>query len=472
MREPSAAQQGGQSRRSHRPAPVRPPDGPLVDLQRQAGNRAVTAFLRGGASVQRAVVAEYGEIQRRLRPGTFGWVSDTDEYWIIRQLIGIPPVDFHDTVIRMQADGVLGTFFAELPSDARSVAGTIIARIERIRDGRMTAEEQLTHRRRLDWVHSPGDADQAFAALRGLSDADRTAVLRAIPVAEYEAWSRLLRPRTDPGELRFLQTVEVIAQGTTEADLAARQRAFLLRQAQAQGKTLEQFLRGEASTRGYGGRRALWWPSLRPARQQRWQQRFTTALGRVRTAAPPEVLAALTAAEGRGGGIRFGPQQVEEEGADTYAYRQGDLLVVGRLWLLTAERNPANVFENIVHELGGHHDYGRELAWDVMLDATTPAERAVAMAGGQSLYSAYGYLETELYAELRELPFRVPGSRGDDPEHDVEDQLRQIHTSYETGVGAVVVRAFRRRIAHDARITPAALALYDRKVRLVFGIGF
>lgn len=196
------------------------------------------------------------------------------------------------------------------------------------------------------------------------------------------------------------------------------------------------------------------------------------ALGRVRTAAPPEVLAVLTAAEGRGGGIRFGPQQVEEEGADTYAYRLGDSLVVGRLWLLTAEGDPADVFENIVHELGGHHDYSRELAWDVMPDATTPAERAAAMAGGQSLYSAYGYLETELYAELRELPFRVPGSRGDDPEQDVEGGLRQIRTSYEAGVAAVVVRAFRRRIAHDARITPVALALYDRKVRPVFGIAF
>ncbi|MFJ6674781.1 hypothetical protein ACIQMJ_27090 [Actinosynnema sp. NPDC091369] len=107
-----------------------------------------------------------------------------------------------------------------------------------------------------------------------------------------------------------------------------------------------------------------------------------------------------------------------------------------------------------------------------MLDATTPAERAAATAGGQALYSAYGYLETELYAELRELPFRVPGSRGDEPEHDVEDLLRQLHASYEASAGAVVVRAFRRRVAHDPRIVPAALALYDRRARLVFGIAF
>ncbi|MFJ6674782.1 hypothetical protein ACIQMJ_27095 [Actinosynnema sp. NPDC091369] len=119
MREPSAAHRAGQPRRNHRATPTSAPGSPLAGLQRQAGNLAVTALVRGEVPVQRAVVANYAEIRSRLRPGTFGWVSDSDEYWITRQLIGIPPVDFHDTVTRMQA------------SDACSVAGSLIARVER-----------------------------------------------------------------------------------------------------------------------------------------------------------------------------------------------------------------------------------------------------------------------------------------------------------------------------------------------------
>ncbi|GIG61620.1 hypothetical protein Lfu02_59920 [Longispora fulva] len=436
-------------------------------LQRAVGNQAVTRLLTGQLPVQRAVVRDYPDILSRLRSL---WVSDGDEYRIMSYLL-TDPQDQYDTVRAMMRDGVLTEFFDQLPSDARTRFGTLITTVERYRDDRLTPDEQLSFRHRMDWVRTAADADAAFAALRGMPGTERATVLAAVPAAEFEAWSRLLPARTDPVELRALQDLEIAANGTSRAAMGTQQHAFLASQAAAQGKTVEQFLRGEADARGYGGQRALWWPRLSPAAQARWRQRFTVALSRVEAALPADLRRVLAGARAGGGGIEFDPQAVEENSA--YAMNTGNIrLRVGKDWLLAAEHSPASVFENIAHELGGHRDYGTELTWDIMTDATSPAERAAAAAGGRPLYTAYGYLENELYAELRELPHRTPDSQGDEPEQDVPRQLRQIQAGFAPGVAAVVVRAFRRRIAHDARITPAALALYDRHVRAVFGITF
>jgi hypothetical protein len=81
-------------------------------------------------------------------------------------------------------------------------------------------------------------------------------------------------------------------------------------------------------------------------------------------------------------------------------------------------------------------------------------------------------METEIYAELRELPYRTPGSRGDEPAQNIEDELTNIRDAFALSVAEAIVRGFRRRIQLDSRITDAARALFDAKVRTVFGIVF
>jgi hypothetical protein len=169
------------------------------------------------------------------------------------------------------------------------------------------------------------------------------------------------------------------------------------------------------------------------------------------------------------------PQEVEELGPSTYAFRQGNVLGVGKSWVETAESDPTNVFENIVHELGGHLEYGSTASWDIMqgtLAALPPAERSIAESGPRHLYSAYQYMETEIYAELRELPFRTPGSRGDDPATNVEEELNDLKAAFAPTIAQAIVRSFRRRIQLDSRITDEARALFDEKVEVVFGITF
>ena len=106
------------------------------------------------------------------------------------------------------------------------------------------------------------------------------------------------------------------------------------------------------------------------------------------------------------------------------------------------------------------------------LAALSPGERAIATSGAKNPYTAYGYMETELYAELRELPFRTPGSRGDDPNADVRRQLKSIKEAFAPKVAEAIVRGFRRRIQMDNLIVEESRLLYDTAVKEVFGIEF
>ena len=207
----------------------------------------------------------------------------------------------------------------------------------------------------------------------------------------------------------------------------------------------------------------------------------------MRQAAPADVKDTLRQAESRGGGIVWTPQEVEEAGA--FGFTRGDWkLYVGMQWVHAADGDPAAVFASIQHELGGHNRLGQgEFGWDVMsktLDDMPEEERTKANSAlspdgkPMNTYTAYGYIETEIIAELYEAsydrpdnptdhPFAASGPRK--PEGDVVFELQLIKTGFAPKVAEALVRGLCRRVQLDPKIHDDAKQQFRVRVEQVFG---
>jgi hypothetical protein len=106
------------------------------------------------------------------------------------------------------------------------------------------------------------------------------------------------------------------------------------------------------------------------------------------------------------------------------------------------------------------------------LNMMPPEQREIATSGARSYYSAYAYMETEVYAELREEAFRRPTSGGDDPYQDVPNQVARLKMAFEPAVAEAVVRTLRQRVQQDPKITASGKQLLDDSIQRVFGIEF
>jgi len=278
----------------------------------------------------------------------------------------------------------------------------------------------------------------------------------------------------DPVVLRWVRDMERNS-GLGLRAMAKKQLRFLEAGARAAGVSVGSHVAGEVASNGYGGAVSNWWSSLSTDERNSWRDRAETVFTRLDTESPAEIKRLLRNAAAAGGGIKFLPKEVEELGAHTYAFRRGDVLGVGRAWLEDAESSLEDVYANIAHELGGHLEYGEPLSWLVAkmaLNMMSPEQREIAMSGARSYYSAYAYMETEIYAELREHAFRLPTSGGDDPRDDVPNQLARLKKAYEPQVAEAVVRTLRARVQQDTKITADGRRLFDDSIERVFGIQF
>ncbi len=428
-------------------------------------------------SIARAVAADYATIASNLSYGIVDWaVTDAEAHDVLGILNGLSSGDLADTISRMTTDGFVDRLFDNMTEADQTSFAPLIAKIHQLRTGTATAGliEQLLSYGVIDWAITDAEAHMALTALRSLrGDPNRLKiVVSRIPAQQYERFYANLSDADRAANLRFLQQVEMIrSSGMTMEELSDRQRTHLESEATAAGKSVGEHIRDETAGRGYGGNPVTWWPGLLPAQKASWITRFDAVVVRLRTEPPQEIRDILTRAEAAGGGIRWKPERTEELGA--YAYNDGgERLGVGRDWLERAELDLPNVYDNIAHELGGHQEYGRPASRDVVegtLAGLDPAERAIATSGPKSVHSAYAYMETEIYAELREFAYRRPDSGGDDPETSgVEKELKKIKDAFEPTVAESIVLGLRRRVQLDARITDGARALLDRKIRVVF----
>lgn len=416
--------------------------------------------------IKRRVTPRYSEITTNLTTGWTDWeITDTEEYNIMDILIPLNRFDFYDTVMQMQRDGNLAKFLSELPSGARA-SFSLISLMERIRDHRMTHEEQVQYQRSVAWVTNGTEALEALTILNA-TYTDRQEILSSISNAEFDRFLTLVPETTDQTILRRIQDFTILHNGFNIAQLGSFQRLFMVARAAAAGQTLEQYLAGQTNSRGYGGATPSRWNHMPATQRAAWQHRFLVIYAQLQTASIPQIRAMITNAIAHGGGIRFNEEACEMNGA--FAYSNGtNWLTVGIDFVRAAEANLTYVYANISHEIG-HDEYENTQLDAVMNQATTPAERSAAAASGNSLHSAYGYLETEIYGELREHRYWIPGHNPtDDPDVDIEAKLRQIALAVAPTVARPLLLAFRNRISRDANILPAARTLFDTKLRLVF----
>lgn len=314
----------------------------------------------------------------------------------------------------------------------------------------------------------------------------------SIPEADYGTFLAGLSADEQEASARLLQLVELMrSTGMTLEEMQVEQRRFIEGEAARLGLSAGEYVRQQIASRGYGGGTATWWPSLTRTEQNAWTARFRAVVARLRREAPEDVQRIIRLAESHGGGFRWDPEQTEILGA--FAYTHDDWsLHCGQRFVEAAEADLARVYPNVLHEMGGHNVYGDALGYPIMEGAVAglpAAEQTTAYAGGNSMYSAYGYMETEIFAELYEWSYDNPENATDHPfavepngrdtttrsdgtrqPPDVPRQLQRIKQAFAPRIAEGLVRSLWRRVEMDATIRPRAKELFRQAVTDVFGI--
>jgi hypothetical protein len=218
------------------------------------------------------------------------------------------------------------------------------------------------------------------------------------------------------------------------------------------------------------------WDALGAPAQATWNARATTAITKVVDACKrkaPEL--GITAAN-----IRWDPKAVAARGANVYAF-SGDPITVGMRFVETAEADPEYCVRIVVHEIAGHPEFGtgtRSYEAEIYAEAHRKEPTLGSPWDTAAERKTYGYIATEMYSALRELPYEKPLSAADakkglvtgiDPTSNVDDKVGLIKAKYAPGVAEVVVQGLYERFRVDPRITPKALKLYETMVEKHFG---
>lgn len=433
----------------------------------------VAQFQQGGngGTVYRAVSADYETIESDLSYGLFDWaITDAEARHVLVMLDRLSDLDLADTVAAMDRDGLADRLLDNITREDEDRFAVLIGRITRHRSTSHSADwiiERLSYGF-FDWAITDDEAHRALTALMGLESQElRTVVGRMVNDGVFD---RLEEQLPDEDIARFPAFLSRLREIRDEFNALVAQHLSFLRnrpEASSSPSGAGAAIRSTVTTTGYGGSVATW-PDLSAAQQRDWQRRARVAIAAVIASVRGTELEPILAR----GKLVFEPAEAERLNA--YAYVAGeDKLYFGRGWVQDAEINPRSVWQSIAHELGGHEEFGATWSWEIMqatLAGLTAQERREAFAGVHSVYSAFGYLETELYAELRELPHRTPESGGDVPATDVPRQLRRIRDAFGPDVGRQIVLRLYYRILGDPRISESARRLLYNAVQSVFGM--
>lgn len=426
---------------------------------------------QGATGIQRDVTPEYALIEDRLTYGLFDWaITDGNCLDVLNLLATLSDADLADTVAAMDRDGLLDRLMENISEDDQQVFAVLIGRINRHRSVSHTGDwiiSQLSYGA-FDWAITDDDATRAFMVLRGLESQElRSVIAKMVNAGVYDRLRDQLPEELVGQFAAFMTRLDDIRDEFNA--LVDNQVDFFRNQKDETGAPISAgaVISQTVKDTGYGGAPATW-DDLKPDEKKVWRRRAADAIAAVKASAVGTQLDEVL----KRGELVFIPEEAEKNSA--YAYVSGtNKLYFGREWVRDAEKDPKNVWQSIAHELGGHEEFGDTWSWAIMqaaLARLTPDERAKALSGSNHVFSAYGYLETELYAELRELPHRVPGSGGDRPQDDVPAQLRKIKKAFSEQVALQIVIRLYYRVALDPRVTDEAKSLFYRSVQDVFGL--
>lgn len=195
----------------------------------------------------------------------------------------------------------------------------------------------------------------------------------------------------------------------------------------------------------------------------------------------------IETAETNGGGFVWAPAATLR--INGFAFSRVDWkLYCGTEFVETAEKDIGRIWGSVAHEMAGHVQYGKEaLGADIMTGAVAgmSSENAAGATGGNSIKSGYGYMETELFAELYEAshedednptdrPFEVgvrelPGGGVRYRMADVQAQLEGIRSAFEPSIATGLIRSVALRVELDGFIKPEVKARFRHFVTVLFG---
>jgi len=306
----------------------------------------------------------------------------------------------------------------------------------------------------------------------------------SISDADYDTYISGLSQEEHAKDAEFLQLVDMMrSSGMTMGEMVDDQKTSMEGKAKADGKSIGELIAGDVAKRGYGGGKATEWSKLTRTEKADYAKRFKVIVKELETNSPESVMSTIKEAKSHGGRFIWEPEEVEKSNA--FAYTAEDWsLHAGQHFVDAVEKDPSIAYANITHEMGGHNEYGSEKGFQIInavLDDLPAAERRKATAGGNSVYSAYGYMETELWAELREDEFDSDKNPTDRPfvtkkkgnlvrEPDVKHQLEVIKETFSPAVAEALVRSLYKRALKDNRITPDAFSKFLEDIIAVFGI--
>jgi hypothetical protein len=150
-------------------------------------------------------------------------------------------------------------------------------------------------------------------------------------------------------------------------------------------------------------------------------------------------------------------------------------------WVTTAEGDPKHIWPNVAHELGGHFEYGKTFASEIMdaaLEHLPEAERDKWRTDptlSQKFHDQYVYPETEIFAELRERRYAhpvvgpTPPKSSDDPDVDIPFQLGEMKKNLAPDVAKAVLVEMKKRVDANPNILDRDKKFFAEQVKAVFG---
>lgn len=215
------------------------------------------------------------------------------------------------------------------------------------------------------------------------------------------------------------------------------------------------------------------WTSLSKHDQDQWEKRAKAAWKKIVASVKGTELEQVV----KGKSFKFAPKEVMEKG--WYAMEEGGTLKVGMAWVKSVEANPRNEWDNLAHELGGHYEYGRTYASEIMiefLELMPKAEREKWKKSkkNQEFYEAFQYAETEIFASLRQLKYREPLSGpkpkagGIHPYRNIPDFLLKMKDAFHPEVAKAVLKELKRRIDKSPKILARDKKYYVDQVKKIF----
>jgi hypothetical protein len=218
------------------------------------------------------------------------------------------------------------------------------------------------------------------------------------------------------------------------------------------------------------------WDALLPPAQAAWNARAAAVITKVVDACKKKAPELGVAAAN----LKWAPREVAQEGSNVYAF-SGNPISFGMSFVETAEADPEYAVRVVVHEIEGHPAFGdrfKSSEAQIYAEAHKKEPTLGAPWDTQEETNTFGYIGTEIYAALREVPYEKPLTAAHakaglitaiDPAANVDNKVWLVKTKYAPGAAEAVVQGLYERFRVDPRITPKALDLYVRMVEKHFG---